>query len=61
VGTDYLIDDNVRNLEMLLGEGILFDAHHNRAETRFRRVRDWNEVREFFAGILSLTPAIVST
>jgi 5'(3')-deoxyribonucleotidase len=45
---DYLIDDNIRQLNAFQGEGILFHAPHNVGETRYRRVRNWNEVRDLF-------------
>ena len=45
---DFLIDDNPRNLEVFSGTGILFDAHHNGAEQRFRRVSSWQEVIALF-------------
>lgn len=48
VFADYLIDDNVRQLNAFRGEGILFSAPHNLRETRFRRVANWREVREMF-------------
>jgi len=48
IAADYLIDDNVRNLSSFGGEGIIFTAHHNVKETRFRRVNDWAEVRALF-------------
>jgi 5'(3')-deoxyribonucleotidase len=48
---DYLIDDVPRNLEIFQGQGLLFTAPHNLTETRFERVADWGQVREYFAGI----------
>lgn len=48
IAADYLIDDNVRNLAGFSGEGVIFTAHHNVGETRFRRVNDWGEVRAMF-------------
>jgi 5'-nucleotidase len=48
VSADYLIDDNVRQLNAFAGEGILFTAPHNMNETRFRRVNNWMEVRALF-------------
>jgi 5'(3')-deoxyribonucleotidase len=48
ISADYLIDDNVRNLANFPGEGIIFTAHHNVRETRFRRVNNWEEVRAMF-------------
>lgn len=45
---DYLIDDNLRQLRSFTGEGILFTAPHNIAETEFRRVNSWGDVRTLF-------------
>ncbi len=53
IGTDYMIDDHAHNLETFRGTPLLFDALHNRRETRFRRVTTWGEVREFFEAELS--------
>jgi len=50
---DYLIDDNGRNLEAFAGKGILFDAHHNVNDHRFPRVRNWREVQQYFAEVIS--------
>lgn len=41
---DYLIDDSPRHFERFPGQ----PAPHNCFETRYRRVRDWQEVRELF-------------
>lgn len=46
---DYLIDDNVRQLKAFRGEGILFEAPHNVHESRWRRVRNWEDVQRIFA------------
>lgn len=40
----YLIDDLPRNLRTFQGEGLLFDALHNRDDQQFRRVKSWAEV-----------------
>jgi len=48
LAADYLIDDNIRHLTNFRGEGILYTAHHNVHETRFRRVKNWDEVRDMF-------------
>jgi 5'(3')-deoxyribonucleotidase/uncharacterized protein with PQ loop repeat len=45
VDADYLIDDSPRQLARFRGQPILFDAPHNRHETRFTRARGWAEVR----------------
>ncbi len=46
--SDYLIDDNPRQLRAFRGEGLLFSAPHNRYETGWRRVKDWLDVERFF-------------
>lgn len=48
VAADYLIDDNLRQLNAFRGEGIIYTAPHNVNEKRFRRVNDWEDVREMF-------------
>ncbi|MFK8056505.1 MAG: 5'(3')-deoxyribonucleotidase [Saprospiraceae bacterium] len=48
IATDYLLDDHAKNLSTFSGTPLLFDALHNRAETRFRRLTGWNEVIQFF-------------
>jgi 5'(3')-deoxyribonucleotidase len=45
---DYLIDDNIGQLHAFRGEGILFHAPHNVLENRYRRVKNWEEVRRLF-------------
>lgn len=42
--TDYLIDDLPRNLHTFKGEGLLFDALHNREDNQFRRMKSWQEI-----------------
>lgn len=53
VDADYLIDDSPRHFARFKGRPVLFSAPHNRAETRYRRVASWAEVRDLFAGITS--------
>lgn len=43
---DYLIDDTPRHFERFGGTPILFDAPHNRAETRFVRAAGWDHVHQ---------------
>lgn len=45
VEADVLVDDSPRQLARFQGRPILFDAPHNRHETRFPRARGWAEVR----------------
>ncbi len=44
LNTAYLIDDMPRNLRTFQGEGLLFDALHNREDTGFRRVKSWQDI-----------------
>lgn len=48
VQADFLIDDNVRHFQRFKGQGILFDAHHNRFVDYNPRVKSWNDVARFF-------------
>jgi len=48
VAADFLIDDNLRQLNSFRGEGIIYTAPHNVNEQRFRRVDNWEGVREMF-------------
>ena len=52
VNADYLIDDEARHFRDFGGIGILFSSHHNLAETWYKRVATWHDVRREF-----LTPA----
>ena len=44
LNTAYLIDDMPRNLRTFQGQGLLFDALHNRDDREFRRVHSWQDV-----------------
>ena len=48
---DFLIDDQPKNLVTFEGQGLLYSAPHNLAETGFVRVKNWQEVEAHFAGI----------
>lgn len=48
VNADWLIDDKPDNLLGFQGVGILFDAPHNQNETRYHRVKNWLEIKEYF-------------
>lgn len=66
VQADYLIDDNVRHFKRFKGCGILFDAPHNRFVDHNPRVKNWNDVAEFFglpkqAQILNRSAAYAAT
>ncbi|GGB00478.1 5'(3')-deoxyribonucleotidase [Macrococcus hajekii] len=50
VGTDYLIDDNPKQLAAFKGKGIMFNAAHNINEEGFDRVHSWQEVEDYFFG-----------
>lgn len=52
VNADYLIDDNASHFKRFCGQGILFTAHHNVAETEYVRVDDWLAVRAYFRRLL---------
>jgi 5'(3')-deoxyribonucleotidase len=45
---DFLIDDNVRQLELFHGEGILFTSPANIDVTGYRRVDNWQDVEKMF-------------
>ena len=45
---DFLIDDNVRQLEAFQGEGILYTAPANVHVTGYRRVNNWLDVEAMF-------------
>jgi 5'(3')-deoxyribonucleotidase len=46
IGTDYMIDDHVRNLDRCKGKTLLFTAGHNAFIDRHTRVNNWNEILE---------------
>jgi 5'(3')-deoxyribonucleotidase len=46
--TDFLIDDSPRHFDRFSGQGFLFTAPHNRAESRYPRLNDWEDVRRQF-------------
>lgn len=45
---DYMIDDHASNLVDFTGKGLLYTASYNIHETRFTRVNNWLEIRDFF-------------
>jgi 5'(3')-deoxyribonucleotidase len=51
VDADYLIDDRARHFAQFKGRPLLFSAPHNAAETRYRRVSSWKDVRAVFADL----------
>lgn len=48
VKADYLIDDNIRQLQSFTGEGILYSQPYNEQSTQFKRVNNWKEIKELF-------------
>ncbi|WP_018613848.1 5' nucleotidase, NT5C type [Segetibacter koreensis] len=48
IGTDYMIDDHVKNLDGYSGNCILFTAGHNMGIERHTRINTWKEVIELF-------------
>lgn len=46
INADILIDDKPENLLGFKGFRILFDAPHNKTETRLNRVNNWLEIKE---------------
>lgn len=46
IGTDYMIDDHVKNLDCCKGKAIMFTAGHNTHIDRHTRVNNWKEVIE---------------
>ena len=48
IAADFLIDDSPRHFDRFAGQGFLFTAPHNRAETRYPRLHDWVDVRRQF-------------
>ncbi|TMU87021.1 5'-3'-deoxyribonucleotidase [Bacillus sp. BHET2] len=48
IDADYLIDDSPRHFKGFRGKGLLFTAPHNVEISSFKRVNDWQEVREYF-------------
>jgi len=43
---DIIIDDMPYNLVAFQGDGLLFDAPHNRDDQQFRRVKSWEEIAQ---------------
>ncbi|UXU54600.1 5'(3')-deoxyribonucleotidase [Staphylococcus agnetis] len=50
VATDYLIDDNPKQLGIHTGKPLMFSAPHNRDNTDFERLNNWKEVEAYFLG-----------
>lgn len=43
IGTDFMIDDHLKNLDTFTGKSILFTAEHNLDNNTHERVNDWPE------------------
>ncbi len=48
IGTDYMIDDHLKNLDCYSGNCILFSAGHNIGIDRHRRINNWDEATKLF-------------
>lgn len=48
IGTDYMIDDHLKNLDNYGGTSILFTAGHNLGIDRHTRINNWEEAITFF-------------
>ncbi len=53
IGTDYLIDDHLKNLDFCRGKAIMYSASHNINFNHHLRVHNWDEVYAFFKAELS--------
>jgi 5'(3')-deoxyribonucleotidase len=51
VKADFLIDDNVRQLHSFTGEGILYSQPYNEQCKDFKRVHNWQEIKNLFLPI----------
>jgi 5'(3')-deoxyribonucleotidase len=54
IKADYLIDDGPHNLKTFDGIGLLYDCAHNRNVSEFRRVNNWEDIRQYFGNILEI-------
>lgn len=52
---DYLVDDQPKNLLCFAGQGLLYTAPHNLTASGFVRVKNWREVRDYFAALSAPT------
>lgn len=51
IGTDFMIDDHVKNLDYFRGTSILFTSEHNLDIDRHIRVNNWQEALALFASM----------
>lgn len=56
INTDYLIDDGPHNIQDFKQKGVLYDAaynkHLNEKDDGFVRLRNWNEIQDYFQALL---------
>jgi 5'-nucleotidase len=48
IGTDFLIDDHLKNLDFFKGRPLMFTAGHNAGVDKHDRFNNWKEVLAFF-------------
>jgi len=49
IGTHYMIDDHIKNLDHFKGKTIMYNAFHNVNHTHHQRVNNWDDVLELMA------------
>ncbi|HEX8462464.1 MAG TPA: 5'(3')-deoxyribonucleotidase [Segetibacter sp.] len=54
IGTDYMVDDHVKNLDNFKGKALMFTAGHNMGVTRHTRVNNWQEALKVLKSELGL-------
>ena len=57
IGTDYMIDDHVKNLDYCKGKALMFTAGHNAGVEHHQRVNNWNEVMQLLRKVVADTTA----
>jgi len=51
IGTDYLIDDHIKNLDYFRGKPLLFTASHNIHINHHHRLNNWSEILHYFENL----------
>lgn len=51
VKADYLIDDNIKQLQSFTGTGILYSQPYNLHHNEFKRVENWKQIYQLFLPI----------
>jgi len=51
IGTDYMIDDHIKNLDYFKGTTIMFHAFHNVNHKHHQRVNNWDEVLKLLGSV----------